>query len=115
MYTCFSQSENKWKHIWEFCCCKNSSPKIDNDSESSSQDQQIEHAVNVFAELSKEKDDFNARKMRKTLHEIRNFRSLDDTTIKCIRRLNDADKMRIILAFNDVVDSMQLIFESLLN
>jgi hypothetical protein len=74
-----------------------------------------EHAVNVFAALSKEKDDFNARKMQKVLHEIRNFRSLDDNTIKCIRRLNDADKMRIILAFNDVVDSMQLIFESLLN
>jgi len=114
---CFSQSDNKWKQIWRFCwwCCKTSPSKIYNDAESSSQDLQIEHAVNVFAALSKEKDDFNARKMQKVLHEIRNFRSLDDTTIKCIRRLNDADKMRIILAFNDVVDSMQLIFESLLN
>ena len=111
---------NQCKQIWGFCwwCCKTSPSKIYNASHSlpeTSQDQQIEHAVNVFAALSKEKDDFNARKMQKVLHEIRNFRTLDDTTIKCIRRLNDADKMRIILAFNDVVDSMQLIFESLLN
>lgn len=114
---CFYKSDNQWKQICGFCgwCCKPSSTKIYNNGDSSLQDQQIEHAVNIFATLSKEKDDFTARKMRKTLHEIRNFRTLDDTTIKYIRKLNDADKMQIILAFNAVVDSMQFIFESLLN
>ena len=111
MYMYFAQMD-KWKQICAFCCFKPISPKIYNNNDSS-QDQQIEQDINMFAAFTKE--ELDANKMRKVLHEIRNFRTLDDTTIKCIRRLNDADKMQIIISFNDVVNSMQLIFESLLN
>ena len=70
-------------------------------------------AFSLRNSFTKEEGDTN--KMLKTIHEIRNFRTLDDTTINYIQQLDDSDKMRIIISFNNVVESMQLIFESLLN
>jgi hypothetical protein len=48
------------------------------------------------------------------LHEIRNFRPLNDEMINNISSFNDNDKMRMIKEFNDVFKHMTEILNTLI-
>jgi hypothetical protein len=41
------------------------------------------------------------------IHEIRNIKFLDENIINNIRNMSDADKMKIILTYNDVIERIE--------
>jgi hypothetical protein len=48
---------------------------------------------------------------RKYLHDIRNMKTLDKELINNIRSMSNEEKMEIIIAFNDVVESIKKYIE----
>ncbi len=41
---------------------------------------------------------------KKCIFEIRNMKKLDEDMLNHIRKMNDKDKMSIIIEFNDIID-----------
>lgn len=58
-------------------------------------------------------DDKNSNNslFRFCLHEIRNLKSLDTSTINNIRNMSNDEKMELILAYNDVIDYFKVLLE----
>jgi hypothetical protein len=48
---------------------------------------------------------------RRYLHEVRNMKTLDKEMINNIRNMSHEDKMDIIIAFNDVVETLKVYLE----
>lgn len=48
-----------------------------------------------------------SRSYKRCLHDIRNIKTLNPEMINNIRNMSNEEKMRIIIAFNEVVDCLQ--------
>jgi hypothetical protein len=48
---------------------------------------------------------------RKYVHDVRNMKRLDKEMINNIRNMSNEEKMEIIIAFNDVVENINILLE----
>lgn len=48
---------------------------------------------------------------RKYVHEVRNMKILDKEMINNIRDMSNEDKMEIIIAFNDIIENINILIE----
>jgi hypothetical protein len=70
-------------------------------------------AKNVDTKYNDDKNS-NNRLFRFCLHEIRNMKSLDTSMINNIRDISNDEKMELIIAYNDVINSFKILLDDLI-